>query len=338
MDYRQQILNILHSENESRAEMTRRLGVTKAYITKLTARLLEEGLIEERDVKDTSFGRPQQCLAVKEGCAWSINIMLRRGSFQATLNDYRTLNAPLASEQFSLPDIMTPDELTQFIAKGVQALCLQASLAVEHINVVSIALQGGIEHTTGVVRYCPLFPDENITLMAHIEQRLGLPTRIYNIAHCTTYLLAKRWPGRSWIAFMPGFGSLGFGYCTHGIPGLGENGFYPEIVHLPYEGGLEQAFNVNQANKAAGIQQTANALYFAICCTAPIHNIRLVIATGELFEDYGDEILPLTQQMLAASPNRHVREITLHHDKTGHNYGWQGLVQLSSDAITAQLA
>ena len=57
MDYRQQILNILHSENESRAEMTRRLGVTKAYITKLTARLLEEGLIEERDVKDTSFGR-----------------------------------------------------------------------------------------------------------------------------------------------------------------------------------------------------------------------------------------------------------------------------------------
>jgi hypothetical protein len=62
--------------------MTRRLGVTKAYITKLTARLLEEGLIEERDVKDTSFGRPQQCLAVKEGCAWSINIMLRRGAFR----------------------------------------------------------------------------------------------------------------------------------------------------------------------------------------------------------------------------------------------------------------
>ncbi len=63
MDYKKQILNILHSECESRAEMTRRLGVTKAYVTKLTSQLLEERVIEERDVKDSAFGRPQQLLA-----------------------------------------------------------------------------------------------------------------------------------------------------------------------------------------------------------------------------------------------------------------------------------
>ncbi|WP_434585024.1 ROK family protein [Klebsiella sp. R390] len=335
MDYRQQILNILHSESESRAEMTRRLGVTKAYTTKLTARLLEEQLIEEREIKDAAFGRPQQCLSVKEGNAWSVNIMLRRGSFQGTLNDYYTLKAPLASHQFSLPEQMTPDTLTQFIAEGLQTLCQQASLKVTQIKVVSVALQGGIEHTTGVVRYCPLFADNNINLMALLEQHLGIPVRIYNIAHCTNYLLAKRSPGSSYVAFMPGFGSLGYGYCTNGIPGLGENGFYPEIVHLPYEGGLEPAFNVDPANAATGIQATARALYFAICCTAPIHNIRLVIATGELFEDYGDDILPLAQQMLDNNPNRHIREIKIRHYKTGHNYGWRGLVQLSSDVITA---
>jgi len=62
--------------------------------------------------------------------------------------------------------------------------------------------------------------------------------------------------------------------------------------------------------------------------------IRLVIATGELFEDYGDSILPVAQQMLADNPNHHIREIKIRHYKTGHNYGWRGLVQLSSDAIT----
>lgn len=334
MDYRQQILNILHSESESRAEMTRRIGVTKAYITKLTAQLLEEQLIEEREVKDAVFGRPQQCLSVKEGNAWSVNIMLRRGSFQATLNDYHTLKEPLASHHFSLPDRMTPAELTQFIADGLHTLCQQASLKPTQIKVVSVALQGGIEHTTGVVRYCPLFTDNNINLMALIEERLGIPTRIYNIAHCTNYLLAKRSPESSYVAFMPSFGSLGYGYCTNGIPGLGENGFYPEIVHLPYEGGLEPAFNVDPANPVAGIQESARALFFAICCTAPIHNIRLVIATGELFEDYGNSILPVAQQMLADNPNHHIREIKIRHYKTGHNYGWRGLVQLSSDAIT----
>lgn len=337
MDYKQQILNILHSEAESRAEMTKRLGVTKAYITKLTARLLDEQLIEEREVKDPTFGRPQQLLAVKSAKAWSANIMLRKGSFQGTLNDYNTQLPPLADLHFSLPETMTPDQLVAFVADGIARLCEQAKLPRSSLSVASIALQGGIEHFTGVVRYCPLFQEHNVNLPALLEQKLNLPTRIYNIAHCTNYLLAKSSPGQSYVAFMPGFGSLGYGYCTHGEPGLGENGFYPEIVHLPWPGGLEPAFNVEANNISAGILTTAQALYFAICCTAPIHNIKRVIATGELFEDYGEDILPLAQKMLDENTNSHIREIHIRHYKTGHNYGWKGLVQLSSDSITGLL-
>ncbi|WP_142501712.1 ROK family transcriptional regulator [Klebsiella sp. 2680] len=334
MDYKQQILNILHSEAKSRTEITKRLGVTKAYITKLTARLLDEQLIEEREIKDPTFGRPQQLLAVKTGQAWSANIMLRKGSFQATLNDYNTQPPPLATLSFPLPEEMTPDQLMRFITAGVAQLCELARLPRTSLTVASVALQGGIEHFTGIVRYCPLFQESNVNLAALLEKNLRLPTRIYNIAHCTNYLLAKRSPGDAYVAFMPGFGSLGYGYCTHGEPGLGENGFYPEIVHLPWPGGLEPAFNVAENNKPATVLTTARALYFAICCTAPIHNIKRVIATGELFEDYGEDILPLAQKMLDESPNAHIREIRIHHYKTGHNYGWKGLVQLSSDSIT----
>jgi len=337
MDYKKQILNILHSEQASRAEMTQRVGVTKAYITKLTSQLLSEGLIEEREIKDVTFGRPQQLLAVTSGRAFSVNIMLRKGSFQGTLNDYNTQKEALATHAFSLPERMTPDELAGFIAQGIQRLCEAADLAQSRVNVVSVALQGGIEHFTGVVRYCPLFTDKNVNLMSLIQARIGIATRIYNIAHCTNYLLAKRSPGLSYVAFMPGFGSLGYGYCTNGEPGLGENGFYPEIVHLPYEGGIEQAFNVSEENKAANVLTTAQALYFAICCTAPIHNIKLAIATGELFEDYGDDVLPRVQTMLDNNPNQHIREIRIRHDKTGYHYGVKGLVQLSSDSITGLL-
>ena len=337
MDYKQQILNILHSETESRAEMTRRLGVTKAYITKLTAPLLEAQWIEEREIKDATFGRPQQLLAVKPGRAFSVNIMLRKGSFQGTLNDYNTQLEHCAVYDFTLPDLMTPDELVGFLAQGVRALCKVAQIPRTALKVVSVALQGGIEHFTGVVRYCPLFADNNINLMAMLEMQLGITTRIYNIAHCTNYLLAKRAPGQSYVAFMPGFGSLGYGYCTNGVLGLGENGFYPEIVHLPYEGGLEPAFNVRENDKAATVLSTAKALCFAICCTAPIHNIRQVIATGELFEDYGADVLPLAQNMLDENPNQHIREIRIRHAKVGQHYGVKGLVQLSSDTITELL-
>ncbi len=67
------------------------------------------------------------------------------------------------------------------------------------------------------------------------------------------------------------------------------------------------------------------------------HNIKRVIATGELFEDYGEDILPLAQKMLDENTNSHIREIHIRHYKTGHNYGWKGLVQLSSDSITGLL-
>lgn len=337
MDYKKQILNILHSETESRAEMTRRLGVTKAYITKLTSQLLSERVIEEREVKDVAFGRPQQLLAVKSHCWFSVNIMLRKGSLQSTLNDYNTQVSTLANHSCTLPETMTPELLTTVIVESIKALCTSANILLSRVKVVSVALQGGIEHYTGIVRYCPLFPDNNVNIKTLIQDAVGITTHIYNIAHCTNYLLAKLSPGLSYVAFIPGFGSLGYGYCTHGEPGLGENGFYPEIVHLPYAGGIEQAFNVDSENKAATLQTTANALYFAICCTAPIHNIKHVIVTGELFEDYGDEILPLAQGMLNASADRHISEIHIRHYKTGYHYGVKGLVQLSSDSITELL-
>ncbi len=143
-----------------------------------------------------TFGRPQQLLAVKNGQAFSINIMLRKGSFQGTLNDYNTVIAPLSVHHCALPEQMTPDELVSELAQGIAALCRAARIAQQRVTVLSVALQGGIEHFTGVVRYCPLFSDSNVNLMALIEQRTGITTRIYNIAHCTNYLLAKRWPGQ----------------------------------------------------------------------------------------------------------------------------------------------
>lgn len=337
MDYKKQILNILHSENESRAEMTRRLGVTKAYITKLTSQLLADRLIEEREVKDVTFGRPQQMLAVKTHTWFSINIMLRKGNLEATLNDYNTQQPVLASYDCALAELMTPQALVKIVVDCAKTLCESAQVLLSRVKVISIALQGGIEHFTGIVRYCPLFNENNVNLKREVEDAIGIAAQIFNIAHCTSHMLAKLSPGMSWVAFMPGFGSLGYGYCMNGETGLGENGFYPEIVHLPYEGGIEQAFNVEEGNKPATLLSTAKALYFAICCTAPIHNIKNVIVTGELFEDYGDEILPLTQGMLNDSPDRHISEIRIRHYKTGYYYGVKGLVQLSSDGITELL-
>jgi predicted NBD/HSP70 family sugar kinase len=274
-------------------------------------------------------------LTVKPGHFFSVNIMLRKGNLQATLNDYNTHLAALATLNISLPDELTPDRLGVLITGVVHSLQLDKQVEASQIKTLSIALQGGIEHLTGIVRWCPIFNMENVNLKSLITNCTHISTNIFNIAHCTNYLIGKHdKASESWVAFMPGFGSLGYGYSINGVLGLGDNGFYPEIVHLPYPGGLEQAFYVSSENKPATLHKTADALFFAICCTAPIHNIRRVIVTGELFEDYGEEIIPLAQQMLNENPDPHISFIFIEHFKVGYNYGMVGLSQLSADAIT----
>ncbi|MFE4110182.1 MULTISPECIES: hypothetical protein [Kosakonia] len=44
--------------------------------------------------------------------------------------------------------------------------------------------------------------------------------------------------------------------------------------------------------------------------------IRLVNATGKLFEDYGDEVSPLARQMLNGKAIQHFREIRIRHHWT----------------------
>lgn len=67
--------------------------------------------------------------------------MLRKGSFQGTLNDYNTQLPPLADLHFSLPETMTPDQLVAFVADGIARL-LSSQTAASSLSVASIALQG----------------------------------------------------------------------------------------------------------------------------------------------------------------------------------------------------
>ncbi|WP_279028095.1 NagC family transcriptional regulator [Gibbsiella quercinecans] len=338
MDYKQQILNILHSTPASRVAMTKTLNITRAYMTKLTAALLSDGIIEECEVKDAPLGRPQQLLAVKTGRLFSINVMIRTYGLQASLNDYNTTRPALATANYPLSGPMSAQRLAEMLDALAAELCAQAGVVRERVKALGVALQGGIEQHSGVVRWCPVLEERNINLRDIICSRSGIATQIVNIAWCSCYMINKRTHSReSWVAFMPGFGSLGFGYCINGQPGLGDNGFYPEIVHLPYASGLENAFLFDPAAPQQSAQRTAEALFFAICCTAPIHNIKRVILTGELFEDYADLIMPITHRLLRENPSEHINTIRLEYMKASYNYSMVGLVQLSSDAITATL-
>lgn len=335
MNFRHQILNILHSASESRTPLALEMGVTKAYVTKLTAGLINDGIIKEASQQEIPFGRPVTLLTVVTARYFSVNILIREHHLFATLNDYNTTVSALAETQRMFSGKVSPEKLVSCIDDVIRELALAGGVARNQIMQTSIALQGGIEQFSGVVRWCPALDSTNVALKEAVEATCHTRVSVVNIAWCSCYMLSHaESKSGSWLAFMPGYGSLGFGYYLNGKPALGDNGFYPEIVHLPYEGGIENAFNFDANSPDDSAKKAADALYFAICCTAPVHNIRDVILTGEFFDEVPEWTIPKVQQQLQQNPNERINTIQLRYVRSAPGLSHAGLVRLSSDAIT----
>ncbi len=333
MNFRHQLLNILHSSPESRISLAQQLEVTRPYITKLTNVLLNEGIIEQTEQQSSGGGRPRTLLTVKKRHYYSLNIMVRALSLEATLDDYNTGEKSVSATQYLFSEPVSSAVFASKVNELVSSVCLSAGINSGQLKHISIALQGGIEQDTGVVRWSPTFTQDNISLRDQVMAVTGLSVSVVNIAWCSSYLLGKQEGLKgSWIALMPGFGSLGFGYWIDGKPVFGDNGFYPEIVHLPYPGGLETAFA--EAPDDQQITASIDALLFAIYCTATVHNIKHVILTGEFFDDVPANFISQIEQQLASHPDPHIKNIQLRYIKTQRYYSMKGLIRLSSDAIT----
>ncbi|MFT4274657.1 MAG: ROK family protein [Pantoea sp.] len=335
MNFRHELLNMLHSAPESRISLAEQLEVTRPYITKLTNALLAEGVIEQTEQLSSGGGRPRTLLAVRKRQYFSLNIMVRELTVEATINDYHTGELALAAETMAFSAPVTLARFISHVQDLATRLCRTAGIDAARLKHIGIALQGGIEQDTGVVKWCPAFVERDIPLKAQLMLATVLSVTVVNIAWCSSYMLAKteRLTG-SWIALMPGFGSLGFGYYIDGKPVFGANGFYPEIVHLPYPGGLEKAFALDGDPDHQQIAASIDALLFAIHCTAPVHNIKQVILTGEFFDDVPADFIPHIVARLASHPSPHINTLQLRYIKTQRFYSMKGLVRLSSDAIT----
>ncbi|WP_240477622.1 ROK family protein [Dickeya fangzhongdai] len=339
MNFSHEILNVIHSTPESRISLAQKLQVTRPYITKLTAALLDKGVIEETEQKDSPIGRPRTILAVKKGMFFSVNVMVRQYTLEATLNDYNTTEKTSAAAMFTFNGPVSPDDFAAKVNELIDLMCQHAGVARRQVIHTGVALQGGIEQFSGVVRWCPALNEQHVQLKDRLLSACNTGVSVVNIAWCSCYMLNKALMLKeSWLAFLPGFGSLGFGYFINGNPVLGDNGFYPEIVHLPYRGGLENAFVIDPRCPEESAARAVDALFFAIRCTAPLHNIKRVLLAGEFFDEAPDWVIPRTEQLLSQHDSEHINTIRITFLKLPFGQSMTGLIRLSSDAITALIA
>jgi len=193
----------------SRRELTTRLGLSPASLTRLAKPLLDSGLIVELDdVADGSIGRPSRPLDIADGLGAFVGIKLTGDRLYAVGTDIRA--EPLAWDERPLDD-RSPEAVIAEVIAAVHAL------DVPDLVGVGVSLGGLVQD--GAVRRAPFLEWGEVDLRGRLERALELPVAIEN--DVVALAEAERWFGAG--TGLPGFvivtvgAGVGYGLVVDGV-------------------------------------------------------------------------------------------------------------------------
>lgn len=198
----------------SRSDLTARLGLSPASLTRLAKPLLESGLLVELgEVADGSVGRPSRPLDIAPGLGSFAGVKITGDEVIAVGTDIRA--EPIAADERPLTD-HSPDAVLRVVADAITALGLSDLVA------VGVSLGGVVND--GIAVHAPFLDWSGVDVGGRLHEALGVPVSVENDLVALTE--AERW-------FGVGRGLRGFATITIGVGvgyGLVVDG---EVVRTP---------------------------------------------------------------------------------------------------------
>lgn len=214
----------------SRAEMARRMGLSRASLTRITRDLVAEGYLVEGPIEPRQgLGRPSELLQLNSGSRHFLGVKLTGDVLYAVVTD---LGANIvASVDLPIPSRSVEDVVAQ--VKVVADLFQSSQLT---LTAVGIAIAGHIrrEPDGDVVEDSSYLGWDQVPLVALVSAATGLPTVISNDVQALT--AAEHWFGAgvglsSLVVVTVGVG-IGIGVVLNGALVEGAHGRPGKLSHL----------------------------------------------------------------------------------------------------------
>ncbi|WUG73189.1 ROK family transcriptional regulator [Streptomyces sp. NBC_00457] len=156
----------------SRLELAERTGLTPQAVSKITARLREEGLVTEAGRRASTGGKPRTVLRLVPEAGHAVGVHLDRDELRAVLVD---LKGSVVGERCTPLDLGAGAEAVLGEVEGAVAAVLGTGV-VPGLTGVGVALPGPLDHARGVLHRVTGFPEwDGFPLRAALEERLGVP-------------------------------------------------------------------------------------------------------------------------------------------------------------------
>ncbi len=229
------ILNTIRVEKSiSRVELAQITGQSRASVTNITARLIENNLIYEKEVKDSKQrGRKRIMLALNADAAYVVGIKVSASMISCAVTD---MQADIRSS-VDLP-VRTSNKPVEFVAdlieEGVSYCISQAGLTPAMISGIGTGIPGLIDRKKGINHWTLFYQKDNVPLRELIQARFDIPVWVENDANTVT--LAHQWfgHGRGIDNFLVVTieDGVGMGIVVNGQLYAGEKGMAAEFGHV----------------------------------------------------------------------------------------------------------
>ncbi|MEU6549761.1 ROK family transcriptional regulator [Streptomyces sp. NPDC046915] len=209
------VLDLLRTagvEGISRLELAERTGLTPQAVSKITARLREEGLAVEAGRRASTGGKPRTVLRLVPGAGHAVGAHLDRDELRVVLCDLA--GAVVTGRRVPL-DLRPGDgaeAVVDAVAGQVGELLSESGASVLGVGV---ALPGPLDHARGVLRRVTGFPEwDGFPLREVLAGRLGVPVVVDKDTNAAALGLAVRGVGAEGsgsVVSGSGSGSVGSG-------------------------------------------------------------------------------------------------------------------------------
>ncbi len=234
------VLNLVKSAGPiSRAEIATRSGLSAATVSNLSSELIDDGLVHETGVVETSRGRPPVTLSLNSKAKYVVGVKVMPGSLVAVVTD---LDAQVVSYQESteLDEASFRNGKTSAavvvgnIASLVKSVITASGVDQADLLGVGLGLAGIVDSTTGTCRYSPFFGWRDVDLASPLASLLGLDVYLENDVNSLT--IAEQWfgDGRGYDSFVVvtvGSG-VGAGFVLNGQFYGGDGRGVGELGHI----------------------------------------------------------------------------------------------------------
>ncbi|WP_336116291.1 ROK family transcriptional regulator [Streptomyces sp. PTD9-10] len=215
------LLRAAGAEGISRLELAERTGLTPQAVSKITARLREEGFAAEAGRRASTGGKPRTVLRLVPDAGHAVGVHLDRDELRAVLVD---LDGAVVGERRGGVDLGAGAQaVLGVVADAVTGLVGEVLggaggglRAVGSLLGVGVALPGPLDHARGVLHRVTGFPEwDGFPLRDALAERLGVPVVVDKDTNAAALGLSVDGEGGSFAYLHLGTG-LGAGLVING--------------------------------------------------------------------------------------------------------------------------